>query len=308
MNLSQRQLQAFLHVARLSSFTRAAELLHITQSGLSAMMRDLESQLDCRLFDRTTRSVALTPAGVQLVPVAERVLRELESVSGSIDRISAQARQVLTVGVTPLVAATVMPRAGAAFTRLHPEVQLRIRDLERGDIQRGVADGSLDIGFGLFFEPAAGIERIALTEFPMLYLSRAEGKRSPKGRGSVPRITWSALRDAPLIGLLPDNPVQQLIEGHLRDIGRAHEERPAYAHLHTVLGMVEAGAGGAILPALIAPACARYRIAFDVLAEPSVSLCYYRITKKGRIGAGSGSALAAVLTEILEAAIPAASK
>ena len=303
MNVSQRQLQAFLHVARLSSFTRAAELLHITQSGLSAMTRDLETQLNCRLFDRTTRSVVLTPAGTQLVPVAERVLRELESVSGSIDRISAQARQILTVGVTPLIAASVMPQACVAFARQYPEIQLRIRDLDREDIQRGVADASLDAGFGIFFEPASGMERIALADFPLVYLSDAQaGKAGSESRGRSGRIKWSALRNKPLIGLLPGNPVQQLIERHLQGVGRAHEDRPAYANLQTVLGMVEAGAGGAILPSLIAPACARYRIAMKELTGPRVSLSFYQITKKGRVTANGSAALAAVLTDILDAA------
>ena len=105
MNVSQRQMQAFLDIARLRSFTRAAERLHITQSGLSAMMRDLESQMNCRLFDRTTRSVSLTAEGLQLVPVASRILAELDSVSDAITQISTRARKIWTVGVAPVIAA-----------------------------------------------------------------------------------------------------------------------------------------------------------------------------------------------------------
>ena len=106
MNLTQRQMQAFLAVARLRHFTRAAEQLHITQAGLSAMMKDLEAQLDCRLFDRTTRSVSLTEEGLQLVPVADRLVTELQAVRDAIHHVSFKARSVLTVGVTPVVAAS----------------------------------------------------------------------------------------------------------------------------------------------------------------------------------------------------------
>ena len=78
MNLSMRQLRAVVHLAQLRSFTRAAERLFITQAGLSATVRELESELGFRLFERTTRSVSLTRAGQQFLPVAHRTLVELE--------------------------------------------------------------------------------------------------------------------------------------------------------------------------------------------------------------------------------------
>jgi DNA-binding transcriptional LysR family regulator len=68
MNVSTRQLQAFIAIARLGSFTRAAEEVFMTQAGLSLMLKDLEAQVGARLFDRTTRSVRLTVAGETLLP------------------------------------------------------------------------------------------------------------------------------------------------------------------------------------------------------------------------------------------------
>jgi DNA-binding transcriptional LysR family regulator len=302
MNLSQRQLQAFLEVARLGSFTRAAERLHITQSGLSAMTRDLEAQLHCRLFDRTTRSVVLTAAGVQLVPVAARVLAELTSVSDSINQISTKARQTLTIGATPLIAASVMPAACEAFSRAYPEINLRVRDLGRQQIQDSVAGGVIDVGFGAFFKPASGIERIALADFPLAYLSPMSSIASAKNRSTrVKRTKWSELRNKPLIGLPPENPVQQLIEEHLKRIGRADEERPVYENFQTVLAMVESGFGVAVLPSFVAPACRRYKVQMSVLVEPLVPLSFYQITKKGRITADGTAALASALKAVFQA-------
>ena len=298
MNISQRQLQAFLDIARLGSFTRAAERLHITQSGLSAMTRDLEKQLDCRLFDRTTRSVALTPAGTQLVPVAARVLAELEAVSDSINRISTRARQILTVGATPFIASDVLPLASANFQLQRPQISLRIRDLGRQQIQDDVANGTLDVGFGAFFKPASGLERIALADFPLALVCPLDRDGEPRRRSK--RIKWSDLRDLPLIGLSPDNPVQQLIEEHLQRAGRANEERPAYENFQTVLAMVEARSGVAVLPSFVAPACTRYAVQLFVLAEPEVPLSFYQITKKGRVTPEGTAALARALTAALQ--------
>jgi DNA-binding transcriptional LysR family regulator len=299
MNISQRQLQAFLDIARLGSFTRAAERLHITQSGLSAMTRDLETQLACRLFDRTTRSVALTPAGLQLVPVASRILGELGSVSDAIRQITTRSRQILTVGATPLIASTVLPQACLAFSRDYPQFSVQVKDMGRQHIEDGVASGTLDVGFGAFFKPASGIQRIALADFPLAFISRAEPEAGGDSRRTpVKRTRWSALRNKPLLGLLPDNPVQLLIEEHLKRIGRADEERPAYENFQTVLAMVEAGFGTAVLPSFIAPACQRYRVQMSVLVEPVVPMSFYQITKKGRATADGTGALADALKAV----------
>lgn len=283
MNVTQRQMQAFLDIARLSSFTRAAERLHITQSGLSAMMRDLEEQLKCRLFDRTTRSVSLTAEGLQLVPVASRIVAELTSVSDAISQITSTAQRTLTVGATPIIADGVMPSAAAAFRRAHPQINLRIRDLSRQAIQEGVANGALDAGYGAFFKESSGIARTPLAEFAMCAVSPLDSKeKAPRARPGPGQTDWSALRDQPLIGLPPDNPVQELIEEQLRRIGRGDEDRPVYENFQTLLAMVEAGLGVAVLPSFIAPACRRYRVRIALLSAPAVSLNFYEITRKGR--------------------------
>ena len=108
MNFSFRQMRAFLAVARHASFTKAAEQLHISQAGLSAMVRDLETQLDCRLFERTTRAVRLTPAGQALLPVAQRTVHDLGAAVAQLGALGASGRDRLRVGVTPLIACSVI--------------------------------------------------------------------------------------------------------------------------------------------------------------------------------------------------------
>src|SRR5688572_21718873 len=103
MNLSTRQMRAFRHVARTASFTRAAELAHMTQAGLSILVREMERQLGVRLFDRTTRAVQLTAAGRRMAPVVERVLLELDEVTEELVALGDSARRTLRVAATPLV-------------------------------------------------------------------------------------------------------------------------------------------------------------------------------------------------------------
>lgn len=296
MNLTQRQLQAFLHIARLSSFTRAAEVLHITQSGLSALIRDMEAQMSCRLFDRTTRSVSLTEAGIRLLPVATSVVAELESVSDELKELSTQAKRILRVAATPLIAASILPEARAAFQQKRPEITLQVRDVDRSRIQDEVERGLIDVGFGIFFKPASGIERVQLTSFPLVFITAAD----KEFQDITEKMTWKQLGDAPLVSLPPDNPVQQLIEDHLRKVGRADEDRPVHENLLTILAMVEAGYGCAILPAFVANACRRYRVALSVLVRPTVPIDYFQITRKGRGSIYGAQDLAAAIKNVLD--------
>src|SRR5579863_8617322 len=84
MEVSTKQLRAFRLVAQHRNFTRAAEALFITPSGLSVLIRELESRVGFRLFDRTTRHVELTPHGGELLAVIQRNLVELDAAIASI--------------------------------------------------------------------------------------------------------------------------------------------------------------------------------------------------------------------------------
>lgn len=299
MNLTQRQMQAFLAVARLRHFTRAAEQLHITQAGLSAMMKDLEAQLDCRLFDRTTRSVSLTEEGQQLVPVADRLVTELQAVRDAIHHVSFKARSVLTVGVTPMVAASVMPETAKAFAALHPEVALKVRDIDRQAIQDGVATGAIDVGFGAFFRPASGIERRPIAVFRLMQFSASARASTGKGSARLRKLRWADLGDEPLLALPRANPIQALIDEHLHRVGQGGRARTELENIQTLLAMAEAGLGSAILPSFVRPAARRLALAEHLLVEPEVPVSYYQITRKGKPPAPAVQALAQALQAAL---------
>jgi DNA-binding transcriptional LysR family regulator len=296
MNISLRQLKAFLQVARLGNFTRAAEQMHITQAGLSIMVRELEGQLDCRLFDRTTRIVTLTPAGEQFLPVAARTLADLESSAAQLGAITARARQTLLVGATPLVSSSVLPTVCQAFRIARPEVNVKLVDTDRAQVQMLVEQGELDFGLGAFFKPASGIELTPLFPFRLMWISPGGDRSGNQSAGSMP---WEALVEVQLIGLPAENKIQQFIENHLADIGRANQERPTFNNFETLIAMVAAGVGTAIVPSYAMAACKRHRVRTALLDEPATQLNFYRVTKRGR---NPASAMAAFTQAFIAAA------
>src|SRR5690606_17075694 len=135
MNVSYRQLKAFLKAAQLLNFTRASQELHLTQAGLSFMMRELESQLDCRLFDRTTRQVSLTAAGEYFLPIARGIVESMDGAAEHLAHLTAEAKNKLVIGVTPLVSANVVPAACAALAVSPPEAKINVLATNHDHIQ-----------------------------------------------------------------------------------------------------------------------------------------------------------------------------
>ena len=269
-----RQLRAFVTIARVQSFTRAAEQLHITQPGLSGTVREIEQQLDCRLFERTTRAVRLTEHGRAFLPVATRVLAELDAAAASLGQLSEKSRQRIVLGATPVIASSILPQACRAFATTHPGVQVQVHDLDRARIHAGVQDGELDAGFGVFLEAASGIRRTPLLRTELVLVRSAqEATRSP--------VRWTDVqRGAPLLGLPVKNPIQALVESH---VGKRDSDPPrqVFNHLHTLLAMVEAGAGQAVLPSIVAAAAQRYAVVLQTITRPKASFEFYEITRAG---------------------------
>ena len=120
MNITIRQIQSFLNVADLGSFTRAAEKMHTMQPALSQQVRDLESELGIRLFDRTTRRVELTEGGAEFRNIATKIIDDLEAAARNAHELAERKRGRVIVAAPPLLASAVVPRAIADFRNKYP--------------------------------------------------------------------------------------------------------------------------------------------------------------------------------------------
>jgi len=303
MNLSTRQMRAFLHLARVGSFTRAAEQAHLTQAGLSILVREMERQLGCRLFDRTTRMVSLTSAGRRLLPVVERVLGEVDAIAAQLGSEGEHARRTLRIAATPLVSSNLLPQVFTAFRAAHPGVELRLCDADLRDVGAMVEAGEVDLGLGFFFKPIAGLERLAVGRFELMRVAPLRGDASA-GEKAIGTVPWRTLREPPLLGLPPSNPIQRVVEAQLARIGRAGEDRPVFSFFETLIAMVEAGFGTAVMPTFALTACRRHRVRTDLLVRPRVGLDFYRVIRRGT----AETDVMQAFTQTLVDALPALSR
>ena len=275
MNISSRQLKAFLLTARHQSFSRAAEQLFITQSGMSVLIRELEEQLGFRLFDRTTRRVTLTEFGHKFLPIADRSVLELEAAAANIGRSASVARRQLTIGAMPYIANKLLPAVIAEYAKRDPDLQIVLRDVGRSKLVAMVGAGELDGGLGCFVEQLPDMRRITLQRFSLMALRKGSAGMSAPMR-------WQDLVNERLLGASPEDPVQQLIERTLQRAGRREPTNLTFNFLDTTIAMCEAGAGIAIVPSFTIPSCLEHRVSIHPLVDPVVPVEFVQIVARGR--------------------------
>lgn len=140
-----RSIRYLIAVADMQSFTRAAELLCVSQPTLSQQIKNLEDLLDVQLLDRSGRTVQLTAAGEVYLHYARRALRELDEGKRAVHELQDLSRGSLRLGMTPITDHMVSPLLESFNTR-YPGITVITRELPQDAVESGVAEGNLDIG------------------------------------------------------------------------------------------------------------------------------------------------------------------
>ncbi len=265
MNVTIKQLRAFVAVAETGSFTRAADRLFVTQSALSVNIRELEYEVGLKLLDRTTRMVVLTPAGREFLKSATRVLSDLECAIGDAREVVARQQGQVILGVPPLAAATFIPDMIVKLKAAHPEIAVILRDLRPDEIAASAATGEIDFGLGQFDQTSEPLRRTMVARQPFTVVCMPEHPLA-----ALPIVTWSDLPGLPLITIARDHTVRRLLDHTFGHLGQS--TFPAYEVYHalTAVGMVVAGLGIAVFPQWIGAAAQLYEICVREIEDPTV--------------------------------------
>jgi DNA-binding transcriptional LysR family regulator len=243
IDLNLRQLQTFITVARLGSFTRAAHLLHLSQPALTKQLRQLEETLGVRLLDRNTRSVELTRIGKELAPVVDQLLRELEAVVVNTKGLAEKSRGVIRIAALPSISSTILPRAVAQFKKLHPGISAILKDTLAQQLVAMVKADEVDFGIGCLngTEPEVQFTLLLTDRIVVVF---------PPGSGLERRkvIELSELVGLPLILMDKESSVRRLVDKAFESIGKFAVPAFEATYMSTAAGMVHAGLGVALLP------------------------------------------------------------
>jgi len=243
MNITLRQLRALVAVARFESFTKAAELLYVTQPALTVQVRQLEEALELKLLDRTTRRVKLTEAGKDIVPILQTLLRELDSVVSRSKDLSSMRAGSIRLGCLPSVAASVLPLAIAAFREHFPNVSFVLSDGLGKRIVQDVRQETIEFGITDVDVDAPDLASVPLFDETMhVFYPRAH----PLARARS--ITVEKLASYPIILIAPESNARTALDVAFASCGKRPNAGCEVVYMSTAIGMVRAGLGITVLP------------------------------------------------------------
>lgn len=195
VKMEWQQLVGFYHVARLRSFTRAAEVTFRTQSALSQQIKAIEEELDCRLFERVgKRKISLTAAGEVLLQYVESVLQGRERLIEQLSDIKATPKGTLKLAAPFTTLYHLLPATLKEYTHLYPEVELTILDRPQHESIGLLKEGEIDLCFAL--------ESLVPKALQSLRWLRVETVlMTPQGHplAKVDKVTFEQLARYPLI-------------------------------------------------------------------------------------------------------------
>jgi DNA-binding transcriptional LysR family regulator len=296
MNVTLRQLRVFVEVARRRSFTSAARHLHLTQSALSHLVRELETQLGVRVIDRDTRNFSLTAAGAELLQNAERILGEVEQTVSGLRDLVAKRRGRVTVAAPPVLAASLLPAAMARFKAAHPGVTLKLLDVLTGQILEAVRSGEADFGVGTFRKSEPDVQLDTLYEDRLVAVLPAGSPLAGRRR-----LAWKDLRGEPLVMMSSASAFHYLVDHAASEAGLT--AAPAYevGYMGTAIALVEAGLGIAVLPAYARSMIDARKAAARPVDSPAVTREVSIVTRAGRSLSPAAAQFAAALRDAFAA-------
>jgi len=265
MKIDFAGIQAFVSVAELGGFRRAADELHVTQTALTRRVQHLEAYLGMRLLDRTTRTVALTAVGREFLPRARAIVTETNSAVLDLKEMSQHARGTFTLACVSTMSSRLLPMLMRTYADLHPGNRIRLLDMTSNDVREAVLQRKAEVGIAIHGVAHAQLsERYLFDDALALYCSESHplAKRA--------RLTWRDLKGADLIMVRGFTATRLLIEYHLLTNGVSTRGDYGVQFHSTAVDLVEAGVGCAVLPWSVLGANARPHIKRIRLGGPVV--------------------------------------
>ncbi|MBV5273450.1 MAG: LysR family transcriptional regulator [Lamprocystis purpurea] len=243
--MADRRLQVFHTVARLLSFTKAAESLHMTQPAVTFQVRQLEEHFNTRLFDRTHNRISLTDAGRQVFSYADRIFELYAEMENAVRAITGEISGALTIGASTTIAEYMLPTLLGDFKERYPDVTIHLKVSNSEGIVSMVENNTIDLGVveapvsnkNLVVENCKRDQLVAILP-PGHALAGAE------------QLTFARLLEYPFICREEGSGTREVISDYLGQLPACHAVLKIAMELgspEAVKGAVEAGMGVSVV-------------------------------------------------------------
>ncbi|MBI4987558.1 MAG: LysR family transcriptional regulator [Rhodocyclales bacterium] len=243
--MADRRLQVFHAVAKQLSFTKAAEVLFMTQPAVTFQIKQLEEHFNTRLFDRGHGKISLTPAGETVLEYAERILGLSSELDVRLAEMTGQIGGPLLVGASTTIAEFMLPRILGEFKSQYPNVRPRLIVANSESIETRVAEHTLDIGLIESPSHQSNLQCEDCCEDELLAIC-APGSPLAKNKDLTPQL----LATHPFISREPGSGTREVTDNYFRAAGVPPESLNIVIELgspEAIKGVVETGIGFAIV-------------------------------------------------------------
>ena len=275
MKIDSLGIQAFVAIAEHGNFGRAADAIHITQTGLTRRLQNLEAFLGVKLVERTTRSMALTPIGRDFLPRARRLLNELGTALVEIRETGKALRGDVSIACVPTVGVQYLPRIIQRYAALHPNNRIKILDHASFRVAEAVLRREAEFGITLL-----GSHDPELISVPLLKDRFVLVCRDDHALAAKKKLAWKDLQLYPLIFSGMESGNRQLLDVALAKSEVRLNSFYEVQRSSTAVGLVAAGVGVAVVPELAMQKGAYPKLRVIALVGPVISRSLVLLSRK----------------------------
>jgi DNA-binding transcriptional LysR family regulator len=236
-------LRMFCDVVETGSFSRAAQLNHVTQSAVSQQIRALETRYEQRLLSRSARQVTPTPAGERLFRGCKEILSRFAEVESEIREQASEVSGACNVSTIYSVGLHELQNLQRQLLKSHPKVNLRLNYRRSDQVYDDVILGAADIGLVAYPQPRAGVDVIPFREDKLAAVFPPNHPMANKAK-----VSMAAIASGPFIAFDREAPSRKGIDKLFRDKGLELTPSMEMDNIETIKRAVELGLGLSVLP------------------------------------------------------------
>ncbi|MDQ2067896.1 LysR substrate-binding domain-containing protein [Xinfangfangia sp. CPCC 101601] len=266
MNITLRQIRAFIAIADLGRFNLAANKLSLTQSAVSILIRELEAEMGVTLFDRHTRMVSLTSIGKDFLPQARKAVEDLEMATRNVRDSAALKHGKVAIAASIVLAATIVPVLMARFLKQHPGVTVQLHDMAEERIRTALKSGQVDMAIGTLPDDEPEIKATPVISDRLMVTCRADHRFA-----QMKHVRWQDLEKERLIVLAAENPLREIVDRAMLRVSPSF--RPSYEvrFSTTAISLISEGLGISVLPENARQLASAVHVRTIELIEPRVT-------------------------------------
>lgn len=277
MDLNLRDIRAFVTIAHAGNFTRAAARLHVSQPALTVQIRRLEETVGARLFDRNSRSVALTQTGRELLPILTRSLSDMEQALRDARALGDGSSGTVRLACLPTFAASTLPELIQGFRRRVPQARFQVRDVVASAVNALVRNEEVDVGLTGGHSVDATLDILQTGEDRLVIVCPKTHALARKRK-----VTVDDFAAMPLVLTAPGTSVRAVVDAALSNARCMPDIACEPMYMMTAVAMVRGGLGISVLPESAREVHAERGLVTRPIDDPAFVRPIALVKKRGR--------------------------